>query len=65
MLRKVPVKYSRHEKNRAKDFIHKLTTHSIRTFKGYVHGFENIDKKGMFTSSNSIIEILERAVGKL
>ncbi len=44
-LRKILEKYSRRERNRAKDFLHKLTTFSAKTFKGYIHGFEDLDKK--------------------
>jgi putative transposase len=38
-LRKVLAKYSKRERNRAKDYIHKLTTFMARKFKGYTHGF--------------------------
>jgi putative transposase len=41
-LRKVLEKYSRREKDRTKDFIHKLTTSITREFKGYIHGFEGL-----------------------
>jgi len=46
-LRKVIEKYSKREKDRAKDFIHKLTTSIARKFKGYIHGFENLRKNRM------------------
>ncbi|MEM2352053.1 MAG: hypothetical protein QXT26_06565 [Thermoproteota archaeon] len=49
-LRKVLAKYSRRERNRARDFIHKLTTFLSREYKGYVHGFESLEKR-MFNSS--------------
>jgi hypothetical protein len=29
-------------RNRAKDFVHKLTTFIAREFEGYVHGFEDL-----------------------
>jgi len=46
-LRNVLEKYSKREKDRAKDFIHKLTTSIARKFKGYIHGFENLRKDKM------------------
>ncbi|MEM1520292.1 MAG: hypothetical protein QXK42_01990 [Candidatus Korarchaeum sp.] len=42
-------KYSR--RNRAKDFVHKLTTSLSMEYKGYVHGFEDLRKEGMFKRS--------------
>lgn len=54
-LKKALVKYSRRERNRAKDFAHKLTTMLARAFKGYVHGFEKLDKKGMYGKSRTHI----------
>jgi putative transposase len=50
-LRKVPAKYSKRERNRAKDFTHKLTTPIARNFKGYTHGFEYLGKNRMLKSS--------------
>ena len=50
-LRKVLAKYSKREKDRAKDFIHKLTTFIARSLKGYTHGFEYLSKNRMLNSS--------------
>ncbi|MDM7274739.1 MAG: transposase [Thermoprotei archaeon] len=50
-LRKVLEKYSRRERNRAKDFLHKLTTSLAKSFKGYIHGFEDLNKENMFGRS--------------
>jgi len=50
-LRKVLAKYSKRERNRAKDYTHKLTTSMARAFEGYVHGFEQLDKSGMLNGS--------------
>ncbi|MEM1520139.1 MAG: transposase [Candidatus Korarchaeum sp.] len=47
-LKRILAKYSRRERNRAKDFVHKLTTSLSREYKGYIHGFENLRKEGMF-----------------
>jgi len=46
-LRRVLAKYSKREKDRTKDFIHKLTTSIARKFKGYIHGFEGLRKNRM------------------
>jgi len=45
--------YKRREKNRAKDFVHKLTKEISREFKNYVHGFEDLRKKNMFNYSRT------------
>jgi len=50
-LRKVLAKYSKREKDRAKDFIHKLTTFIAMKFKGYTHGFEYLRKNRMLNGS--------------
>jgi putative transposase len=50
-LRRVLAKYSEREKNRARDFVHKLTTFMSRKFKGYIHGFEDLRKERMLNSS--------------
>jgi putative transposase len=50
-LRRVLAKYSRREKDRTKDFIHKLTTSIAGRFKGYIHGFEGLRKNGMLKGS--------------
>ena len=50
-LRSILAKYSRREKNRAKDFVHKLTKEISREFKNHIHGFEDLRKKNMFNHS--------------
>jgi putative transposase len=50
-LRKALAKYSRRERNRAKDHIHKLTTFITRGLEGYVHGFEGLRKNRMLNGS--------------
>jgi len=50
----VKERVSRHgerEKNRAKDYVHKLTTMFTRVFPDVVHGFEDLNKAGMFNKS--------------
>jgi putative transposase len=49
-LRRVLAKYSRREKDRARDFIHKLTTSITREFKNHIHGFEGLKKNRMLNS---------------
>lgn len=41
-------KYSKRYRNKVKDFLHKLTTKLAEEFKDYEHGFENLDKQGMY-----------------
>jgi len=50
-LRKVLAKYSKRERTRAKDYIHKLTTFMANEFKGYTHGFEDLRKNRMLNGS--------------
>ncbi|PUA34175.1 MAG: transposase, partial [Candidatus Terraquivivens tikiterensis] len=50
-LRRILAKYSRRERNRAIDFLHKVTTSLSREFKGYMHGFESLEKQRMFNNS--------------
>jgi putative transposase len=50
-LRKVLDKYSKREKNRTEDLLHKITTHITDEFKGYIHGFEDLRKSRMLNSS--------------
>jgi len=52
-LRRVLAKYSRRERDRARDFLHKLTTFLGKRFKGYIHGFESLHKERMFTRSRN------------
>jgi len=52
-LKKILQKYSKRERNRAKDFVHKLTKEISRDFKNYVHGFEDLRKKNMFNYSRT------------
>jgi len=46
-LKAVVSKHGKREKNRAKDFVHKLTTQIAGMFD--IHGFEKLRKQGMFT----------------
>jgi len=41
-------KYSQRYRDGVKDFLHKLTTMLAKEFKDYEHGFENLEKQGMF-----------------
>ena len=44
-------KYGRKEKNKAKDYVHKLTTLLTRIFPNTLHGFEDLEKQGMYKRS--------------
>ncbi|MEM1984903.1 MAG: transposase [Candidatus Korarchaeum sp.] len=50
-LKRILAKYSRRERNRAKDFVHKLTTSLSRKYRSYIHGFEDLRKDKMFKRS--------------
>jgi len=50
-LRRVLAKYSKREENRARDFVHKLTTFMSREFEGCIHGFEDLRKGRMLNGS--------------
>jgi len=50
-LKERVIKHGEREKNRAKDFVHKLTTELTRIFPDAIHGFEDLDKSGMYNSS--------------
>jgi putative transposase len=64
-LRRVLAKYSKREGNRAKDYIHKLTTFIARGFKGYIHGFEDLRKDRMLNGSKkSTTGTSQRATGR-
>ncbi|MBS7288125.1 MAG: transposase [Candidatus Freyarchaeota archaeon] len=52
-LRRVLEKYSNRERNRVRDFIHKITTMISKTFKDYVHGFEDLNKEKMLNKSRA------------
>ena len=53
-------KYSKREKNRVRDFLHKLTTKLTKEFKGYEHGFENLEKQGMFNSRKTHNRVISK-----
>jgi len=50
-LKEKVTRHGEREKNRAKDYIHKLTTTLTRVFPNAVLGFEDLDKAGMFNES--------------
>jgi len=52
-LRKVLRKYSRRERNRAKDLVHKLTTELARRFPETEHRFERLEKEEMFNGGRN------------
>jgi len=50
-LKSVVSRHGRREKNRARDFVHKLTTKLAREFSNTIHGFEDLDRQGMYSRS--------------
>jgi len=44
-------RHGERERNRAKDYVHKLTNALTRIFPNAVHGFEDLNKEGMFNTS--------------
>ena len=53
-------KYSKRYRNRVKDFLHKLTTKIANEFKDYEHGFENLEKQGMFTKRKTHNRVISK-----
>ncbi len=47
-LKSVISKHGKRERNRSKDFVHKLTTELAREYPNAIHGFEDLDKQGMY-----------------
>ncbi len=63
----VKLKASRHGKregNRARDYVHKLTTWLAEAFPNALHGFEDLDKRGMHKNRRSMIEMLLSRTGR-
>jgi putative transposase len=52
-LRKVLRKYSRRERNRVRDLMHKLTTELAGSFPNAEHRFERLENRGMFNGSRA------------
>jgi len=53
-------KYSARERNRVKDFLQKLTTKLAKEFKDYEHGFENLEKQGMFNKRKTHNRVISK-----
>ena len=47
-LKSIVSNHGKREKNRAKDFVHKLTTQLAKIFPKVEHGFEDLEKRGMY-----------------
>ncbi|MEM1775323.1 MAG: transposase, partial [Nitrososphaerota archaeon] len=50
-IKKILKKYSMRERNRAKNFLHKLTTEISKRYVDHIHAFEDLDKEDMFNNS--------------
>ncbi|MEM2203723.1 MAG: transposase [Sulfolobales archaeon] len=49
-IKNIVSKYGSREKNRSRDFVHKLTTDLARMFPHTIHGFEDLEKQGMYSN---------------
>jgi len=54
-LKHVVSRHGEREINRARDFVHKLTTQLARSFPNAVHGFEDLDKRLPRTGARAVI----------
>ena len=58
--KKLMQKYSQRYRNRVKDFLHKLTTKLANEFKDYEHGFEDLDKQGMYSKRRTHNRVISK-----
>ena len=58
-------KYSQRYRNRVKDFLHKLTAKLANEFKDHEHGFENLEKQGMFGRCRTHNRVISKQDWKL
>jgi len=58
--KKLMEKYSKRYRNRVRDFLHKLTTEIAENFKDYEHGFEDLEKQGMFTKRKTHNRVISK-----
>jgi len=58
--RKLMKKYSWRYRNRVRDLLHKLTTELAKEFRDYEHGFEDLDKQGMFNGRRVHNRVISR-----
>ena len=58
--KKLMEKYSKRYGNRVRDFLHKLTTEIAERFKDYEHGFEDLEKQGMFIKRKTHNRVISR-----
>jgi len=58
--RRLMQKYSLRYRSRVKDFLHKLTTELANEFGDYEHGFENLEKRGMFGRCKTKNRVISR-----
>ena len=52
--------YSQRYRNRVKDLLRKLTTKLADEFKDYEHGFENLEKQGMFGRCKTYSRVISK-----
>ncbi|MEM0079353.1 MAG: transposase [Nitrososphaerota archaeon] len=60
-IKKILKKYSMRERNRAKDFLHKLTTEISKRYADYIHVFEDLEKEAMLNDSREHNRIIKKS----
>ncbi|MEM0275135.1 MAG: transposase [Nitrososphaerota archaeon] len=64
-IKKILKKYSMRERNRAKDFLHKLTTEISKRYADYIHVFEDLEKEAMLNDSREHNRIIKKSNWKM
>jgi len=64
-LRRVLTKYSMRERNRARDFTHKLTAEISKRYADYIHTFEDLEKEAMLNDSREHNRIIKKSNWKM
>ncbi|MEM1769808.1 MAG: transposase [Nitrososphaerota archaeon] len=60
-VKKILKKYSMRERDRAKDFLHKLTTEISKKYANYIHVFEDLKKGDMLNDSREHNRIVKKS----
>ncbi|MEM2558885.1 MAG: transposase [Nitrososphaerota archaeon] len=60
-IKKILKKYSMRERNRAKNFLHKLTTDISKRYADHIHAFEDLDKETMLNDSREHNRIIKKS----
>ncbi|MEM4038267.1 MAG: transposase [Nitrososphaerota archaeon] len=60
-IKKILKKYSMRERNRAKNFLHKLATEISKKYADYIHVFEDLEKEAMLNDSREHNRIIKKS----